>query len=226
MKILSPSRRRRVPYGLPDLGALECTRVPYLDKAGAIATRLRQIAAKTRNDDLQPFYSMRAVADHFHVPLARVSRIYQRLSAERLLRTVWGSRTLLEPNRSSRNSESRSIGIAIDLGRFLKSSDYRVSILSLQFEIWNHEIIDQLLFFEEEPGELVRLCTRNHHPHISTIVWLLPERSHNQTLLRLHDLGLRVICLSDHVVPGIADCYTVSPRCTIRTIIRKKILKI
>jgi len=226
MKILSSSRGRRVPYGLPDLGALECTSAPYIDKAGAIATRLRQIAAKTRNDHLQPFYSMRAVADHFHVPPTMVSRIYQRLAAERLVRTVWGSRTLLEPNRSSRNSESQSIGIVIDLGRFLESSDYRVSILSLQFEMWNHEIIDQLLFFEEEPGEIVRLCTRNHHPHINTIVWLLPEKSHNQTLLRLHDLGLRVICLSDHVISGIADCYIVSSRYTIRTIVRRKILQV
>jgi DNA-binding transcriptional regulator YhcF (GntR family) len=226
MKPPSLSRRRRVPYGLPDLGALECTSAPYFDKAGAIATRLRQIAAKTRNDHLQPFYSMRAVADHFHVPPTMVSRIYRRLAAERLVRTVWGSRTLLEANRSSRNSESQSIGIAIDLGRFLESSDYRVSILSLQFEMWNHEIIDQLLFFEEEPGEIVRLCTRNHHPHINTIVWLLPEKSHNQTLLRLHDLGLRVICLSDHVISGIADCYTVSSRYTIRTIVRRKILQV
>jgi len=225
MKILSPSRHRRLPYGLPDLGALECIGAPYIDKAGAIATRLRQIAAKTRNDNLQPFYSMRMVADHFHVPLAKVSRIYQRLSSERLLRTVWGSRTLLEPIKSSRSSDCRSIGIVVDLRRFVGCSGYRVSILLLQSETWKHEVDDHLLFFQTEPEELISLCTRNHHPHMSTILWLFPQVSHSQTVLRLRDLGFRVFCLSDQTMAGVPHFYTIL-RSTIRTIIRKEVLNI
>jgi len=217
---------RRLPPELPNLDEISCNRDSSTASPTAIQDVLRRIAIERRNDELQPFYSIRAVADHFHVPLAKVSRIYQRLSAERLLRTVWGSRTLLEPNRSLRNSEPRSIGIAIDLCRFLKSADYRASILSLQLELWNHEVNDHLLFFAEEPGELVCLCTRNHHPHTHTLVWLLPQASHSQTILRLRDLGFRVFCLSDQMIPGVPDCYVISRRCTIRTIIRKKILNI
>jgi DNA-binding transcriptional regulator YhcF (GntR family) len=220
------SRRHRCPPELPNLDEVSHDQDLSMASSASIQALLKQIVIERQNDQLQPFYSIRAVANHFRVPTARVSRIYQRLTSERLLRTVWGSRTLLEPHKSSRNSESRSVGVAVDLGRFLESSDYRVSILLLQLEIWNHEVDDHLLFFEEEPGELVHLCTRNHHPHISTIVWLFPEASHNQTLLRLHDLGLRVICVSDHVIRGISECYLISPRCTIRTIVRKKILKI
>jgi DNA-binding transcriptional regulator YhcF (GntR family) len=225
MEGLPPCRRRR-PAELPNLDEISCNQASSTTSPTAIQALLRRIAVERRNDELQPFYSIRAVADHFHVPPARVSRIYQRLSSERLLRTVWGSKTLLEPVKSSRNLECRSVGIAVDLSRFLKFSDYRVSILSLQLEIWNHEVNDHLLFFETGSDELVSLCTRNHHPHMNTIVWLLPQASHSQTLLRLHDLGFRVICLTNQVISGVPDCYKISPRCTIRTIVRKQILKI
>jgi DNA-binding transcriptional regulator YhcF (GntR family) len=223
MEVL-PSRRR--PTELPRLDELVYNQQCSITSPASIQAILKKIAIERQNDELQPFYSIRAVADHFRVPPARVSRVYRRLSSERLLRMVWGSKTLLEPAKSSRNSESRSIGVAIDLSRFLKSSDYRASILSLQLEIWNHEVNAHLLFFEAESVELVRVCTRNHHPRMNTIVWPLPETLHNQTLLRLRDLGLRVICLSNNVIRGIPDCYTISPRSTIRMIVRKKILKI
>src|SRR5712692_9809597 len=134
------SRRHRCFPKLPSLDELSCDQDSSTTSSASIQALLKQIAIERQNDELQPFYSIRAVANHFHVPPARVSRIYQRLSSERLLRTVWGSRTLLEPHKSSRNSESRSVGVAVDLGRFLESSDYRLSVLSLQLEVWNHEV--------------------------------------------------------------------------------------
>ncbi len=226
MKILSSSRRRRVPYGLPDLGALECSSRPYFNIAGAIATRLRQIAAKTRNDHLQPFYSMRAVADHFRVPPAMVSRIYHRLSAEGLLRTLWGSKTLLEPAKASGNGHCRCIGLPVNLTRFTASAEYCTAILLLQLELWNHEVDEHLLFFKQHEDEVVSVCTRNHHPHIDTVVWLFPSASCRQTLLRLRDVGFRVFCLTDRPMRSVPDCHTISDRSSVRMIIRSQILKI
>ena len=138
---------------------------------------------------------------------------------------IWGSRTLLEPVESSRDRENRSVGIPVDLRRFAADPDYRSSILMLQLEIWNHEVSEHFLFFKEQANEVLHLCRRNHHPHIETIVWLLPEASHRQTLGQLHDLGFRTICLSDKVMPGILESYKISSRCTIRTVVRKKILE-
>jgi DNA-binding transcriptional regulator YhcF (GntR family) len=218
--------RRRIPDGLPDLNGLECCDKPSTDKAGVIAALLRQIAAKTRNDHLQPFYSMRLVAEHFHVAPAMVSRIYHRLSAEGLLRTVWGSKTLLEPVKSARNGESWRIGVPVSLSRFTTSAEYRESILLLQVEMWNHEIDEHLLFFKDHDDEIVDLCTRNHHPRIDTLVWLFPSALCRQTVLRLHDLGFRVFCITDRPVRGIPDCYLISRRSPTRTIIRKHILRI
>ena len=220
------SRRHRRHPELPNLDDLCSHQDPSRISSVSVQDLLKRIATERQNDKLQPFYSIRTVANYFHIPPAKVSRIYQRLSSERLLRMVWGSRTLLEPHKSSRNSKSMSVGVAVNLDRFVESSDYRVSILLLQLEMWNHEVDDHLLFFKEDSSEIARLCTRNHHPRINTIVWLLPEASHNQTLLRLRDLGLRVICVSDHVIRGIPDCYIISPRYTIRAIVRKRILNI
>src|ERR1700730_1767503 len=134
------SRRDRCHPELPNLNQLFDDQDPSTISSASIEALLKQIAIKKQNGKLQPFYSIRTVANHFHVPPAKVSRIYQRLSSERLLRMVWGSKTLLEPHKSSRNSESMSAGVAVNLGRFVESSDYRVSILLLQLEMWNHEV--------------------------------------------------------------------------------------
>jgi len=216
---------RRLPPELPELDELVCARKGSVPRSASIQRLLRNTALESRSDHLQRFYSIRAVATHFHVPPATVSRIYRRLSAERLLRSVWGSKTLLEPLQSSQKNDCRFVGIPVELNRFIASPNYRGSVLTLQLEIWNHEVNEHILFFER-PDEVVRLCTRHHHPHIDTVIWLLPEPSHRQTLQRLHDLGFQVICLSDAAISGIPDCYMISPRDTVRTIVRKRVLGI
>jgi hypothetical protein len=169
---------------------------------------------------------MRAVADHFHVPPAMVSRIYHRLSAEGMLRTVWGSKTLLEPAKTGGRRECRRVGIPVNLTRFTASADYRESILLLQLEMWNHEVGEHLLFFKGQEDEVVSLCTRNHHPQIDTVVWLFPSVWCRQTLLRLRDIGFRVFCLTDQPMRGVPDCHAISDRSSVRMIIRRQILEL
>jgi hypothetical protein len=226
METALPHSRRRIPHGLPDLNDLGYGDKPSADKARVIAGLLRQIAAKTRNDHLQPFYSMRLVAEHFHVTPAMVSRIYHRMNTEGLLRTVWGSKTLLEPAKSGRNGACRCVSIPVSLIRFTASSDYRTLILILQLEMWNHELDEHLLFFETHEDEIVCLCTRHHHPLMDTVIWVFPSESSRQTLLRLRDLGLRVFSLTEGLKRGVHNSYAIFDRSSIRTIIRRQILKI
>ena len=221
-----PHSRRRTPYGLPELDGLDRPNEPSADKAATIAALLRRIAAKSRNHHLQPFYSMRLVAEHFDVPPAMISRIYHRLSAEGLLRMIWGSKTLLEPAKSGRNGNGQCIGIPVNLKWFADLPEYRASILLLQLEMWNHEVDERLLFFSEHENEIVTLCTRNHHPRIDAVVWLFPSKSCKQTLLRLHDLGLRVFSLPDRSMREVPGSGTGSDRFSIRTMIRRQILNI
>jgi len=226
MRTGSPLSRRRIPAGMPDLGKIVCERSPYGDRSTVVQSALRDVALKVQNERLQPFYSMRTVADHFRIAPAMAARIYRRLSVEGLLRTVWGSKTLLEPIKSGRNGACRSVGIPVSLIRFTASSDYRTSILILQLEMWNHEIDEHLLFFERQEDEIVSLCTRSHHPPVDTVIWLFPSESCRQTLLRLRDLGFRVFSLTEGYKCGAHDSYVVSDRSSMRTIIRRQILKI
>ena len=225
MIALPSSSRRRLPDGLPNLNALPCTSSDSADKTREIRSFLRQVAERARNNHLQPFYSIRAVAEHFQVPAATVSRIYRQLCEEKVLRTVWGSKTLLEP-KGPGNNERQAVGIPVSLSRFTGSIAYRSAVLSLQLELWNHGVVDHILFFNQESDEILHLCSRNHHPRIDAIIWLFPEKSHKQTLLRLHDVGIRTICLSNELIAGIADCYLISERCSIRVLVRKKILNL
>jgi DNA-binding transcriptional regulator YhcF (GntR family) len=226
METILPCSRRRVPHGLPELSVLECRNRTAIDKVDTITGLLRDVAMKTQNDRLQGFYSIRSVAEHFRVPPARVMRIYHRLGEEGLLRMVWGSRTLLEPLKSSRNGECRCVGIAVDLHRFATSADYRESVVALQVEMWNHEVDEHFLFFKEQEDEIIGLCKRNHHPHIDTVLWFLPSACCRPTLLRLHDLGLRVFSLSDKPIRGMPHCYVIADRSSMRRVIRRQVLKI
>jgi|SRR6267143_254152 len=216
--------RRRSPNGLPELAHLELT--IHGDRSASLEALLKEVAEQNRNGALQLFYSIRSVASRFNVPPATVFRIYRRLSAERILRIIWGSKTLLEPRTVCGNGQSYAIGIPVELSRFMESPDYRTSILLLQSELWNHGIDEHLMFFEKHDDEMVNLCTRNHRLHVDSVVWPFPEASSKPTILRLRDLGFRVFCLTDQTIPGMRDCYAVSDRCPIRTIIRKQILKI
>lgn len=57
---------------------------------------LRSVALKNQRAKPQPFYPMRDVARHFHVPLSTVARIYDQLEDEGILVSVRGSKTLLQ----------------------------------------------------------------------------------------------------------------------------------
>ena len=224
-EVSSHHRRHRAPE-LPNLDELVFNRALSVKKSASIRTALRQTALKNRNYRFQPFYSIRAVADHFHIPPATVSRIYRQLSAEGLLRMVWGSKTLLEPTKKAEKTRARDIGIAVTLFRFISSPDYRQSILTLQREIWNHGLTEHFLFFQDCDEDLLRLCKQRLSSGIDTVIWLSPDISNKQTLLRLRDIGVRVICLGDAKISGIRDCYTISGKRTLGRILREKVLRI
>jgi hypothetical protein len=224
-EVLSHGSRRH-PEELPELDELVSAERPCATRAAAVQTVLRQTALENRNDHFQPFYSIRAVADHFHLPPATVSRIYHRLSSERLLRMVWGSRTLLEPINSPKTRHPRTIGIPVAVFRFVSSPEYRRAILSLQREIWNHGITEHLIFFEDSDEEIVRLCKRHHFSDIDTVIWMLPDISDKQTLLRLNDIGIHIICIGPKPISGIRECYRTSRVHTIGKIVRDRVLKV
>src|SRR5947207_3896330 len=136
-----PGRSHRTAPELPDLRKLTLDRDRTEAKAALVLKLLRQTATECQNVHSLPFYPVRAVASHFGVSPATVSRIYNRLSSERLLRLIWGSKTMVEPLESAERTQPRMIGIPVAIPRFTTSLNYRQAILNLQHEIWNHRVI-------------------------------------------------------------------------------------
>jgi hypothetical protein len=222
VKELRPPDRRQ-PAKLPALDELPGDGMTGPAQASLIQAVLRQTAIKHRNGHFQTFYSIRAVAHRFRVPHATVTRIYQNLSSQGLLRMVWGSKTLLEPAASSRRKHPPLIGLAVDVLQFGESISYRQLMMQMQREIWNHGALDRCMFFTAS-DELVPLCKPNRGEAIDTVIWLLPHTAHKQTLLRLHDMGIHVICLGQAPMSGINHCLIISPTPDFKRIVRQEIL--
>jgi hypothetical protein len=222
-----PSRRysSRSPADLPNLNDLLSDREPSVPSRDSILALLRRIVLKSQGDSLQPFYSIRAVADQFHLPRATIGRIYRRLCDEGLLRAMWGSKTFLEPTDSAKGKKLATIGIAVDLCRFRDSSEYCDHILSLQDAIRRHRIIERLIFFRDV-DEVPQLLRRHDSRSVRAILWSFPEVNHGNTLLRLHDMGMRIICLGGAPIRGIRYCYAISRRGSLGRIVRERLLKI
>jgi DNA-binding transcriptional regulator YhcF (GntR family) len=216
--------RHRSPSELPNLNDLLSHQQPATS-SDAILSLLRQTALKNQGDQFRPFYSIRAVSKQFHVSRATVSRIYRQLSDERLLRPMWGSKTLLEPTDSAKRKRPRMIGIAVDLTRFRSSSQYCDHILKLQNALWRHGITAHLIFFQNF-DEVLRSAKHQCARHLNAIVWPFPETHHRSALLRLNDLGMQVICLGSAPIRGIRYSYSVSRRGSLGRIVRERVLKI
>jgi DNA-binding transcriptional regulator YhcF (GntR family) len=179
------------PRELPPLSEMPLN--GSLMAANAIYRILRNIALQKRCNNPQRFYSIRSVANHFHVPQSTVSRIYRRLASENILRTVWGSQTFVSPLESAELSRSRSLGLAISLRRFILDNNYRRAILEVQRRIWRYGARERMLFYDDSE-ELVLLCKRVHLSPTAIMICIAPEGFERQAMLRVNDQGWTVVC--------------------------------
>ena len=157
---------------LPSLLTIAAADMQSAPTPDAVYALLRKTAVENRTGNFQRFYSMRSVANYFHVPTTTVSRIFHRLCDEKLLRTVWGSETLLEPSRYGRALNSRSIVVPVALQRFLTLESYRDVVLEIQRDIWECGCVACLLFLEDENTHFLHFCKRwgltsDRHHHLA-----------------------------------------------------------
>ena len=216
--------RRDSERKLPALDKLELSGPGTDSTSTSVHGLLRTIAVASRNCDFQRFYSIRSVATHFHVPPSTVMRIYRRLCSERLLRMVWGSRTLLEPAEKAKQKRPNIIGLPIPLLRFTNSPDYRSEIFKLQSQIWNCAASERLLFFADYGDAVLEACRRCGPGGIQMVIWLFPDACHRDALLRLNDSGMTVICIGHSPASGIPNYHIVSRKRSAASIVRERIL--
>lgn len=127
-QVLRQSRQRRSPGHLPNLRQLKLKRNPRTTKTERVLELLRRIAQKNRQAQPKPFYSIRAVAVRFQTPTAAMYRLYRQLASEGIVRSSWGSKTMLEPIAPVESCKKTS-SIPVSVARFPASKQYRNSIL-------------------------------------------------------------------------------------------------
>jgi hypothetical protein len=210
--------RTRVTRSLPDLPK-RLTLGPAEHKAERLLEVLRHLALAAQADQPRAFYSMRAIADRFRVPLSTVSRIYHDLEREGILSRIRGSKTTLRGLKYDRKLTVRAfVGLPASISKFVTIQDYRMFFIHTRRQLRLNGFATAMLFLDQSDPEDLAFRARKYQ--IDTTIWFQPGKLAKQARLRLNDLGIRMVNISDGEVPSLPCHYEVRREKAIRTILR------
>lgn len=180
------------------------------DKTGSLLQILRSLALNNQREQPRVFYSLREVAKKFKVPVSTVAKAYHDLEQEGLLSRVRGSKTILNGLRHKRKLTIRAfVGLPALTSNFVSIQDYRSFLNCIRCELWLRGFAATMFFFR--PEELIdgTLSARLKEYDVDTVIWFHPGRTAIETFLRLADMGIRVIVISEIGTPGMPSRYFV-----------------
>jgi hypothetical protein len=165
---------------------------------------------KNQREQPRVFYSLREVAKRFRVPVSAVAKIYHDLEREGLLSRVRSSKTILNGLRHNRNLSIRGfVGLPVLTSHFITMPEYRAFFICIRRELWLRGFAATMFFFQPDEAADRRLSDELKSFGIDTVIWLQPGRTAVETFLRLADMGIRVIGISQVGTPGIPARYYV-----------------
>jgi hypothetical protein len=202
---------------LPSRSALQATH----QKADSLLEILRSLAIKNQREQPRVFYSLREVAKQFRVPISTVARIYHDMEQEGLLNRVRGSRTVLNGLRNNRQLSVRGfVGLPALMSHFIAIQDYRTFLICMRRELWLRGFATTMFFFRHDEAANGMLSDQLKSYDVDTVIWLQPGRSARETLLRLSDMGIRVISISQVGTPSIPSRYYIWKERAIETLMK------
>jgi hypothetical protein len=152
------------------------------------------------------------------VPLSTVSRIYYQLEHEGILSRIRSSRTTIRGLKYDRKLSVRAfVGLPTAISKYVTVQDYRMFFMRIRRELRLNGFAAAMLDIEHEAEDLSEQA-RKHE--IDTIIWFQPGRLAKQAILRLNDLGLRVVGVSDGTRLSLPCHYQVRRETAIRNILR------
>ena len=196
----------------PDLGPLPRTIALKADhnRTSNLLQNLRSLALKNQREQPRVFYSLREVATRFKVPVSTVAKVYHDLEQEGLLSRVRSSKTILNGLRHNRKLSIRSfVGLPVLTSYFITMPEYRMFFICIQRALWLRGFAATMVFFRPEEAAQKTLSDQLKAHEVDTVIWLQPGRTAKETLLRLSDMGIRVIVISEVGTPGIPSRYFV-----------------
>lgn len=189
------------------------------DKTELLLQTLRHFAGAAQEENARTFYSMREIACRYQTPVSAIAGIYRRLEREGLLRRVRGSKTLLRGRKNDRKLSVRGvIGLPRTTSKYVTVQDYRIFLKSLRRELRLSGFAAQTIDFDGH--EAADFAERVRTYEIDTIIWFQPGVVAKQATLRLNDLGLRVLGVSDGMRPSIPCQYEIQREPAVRQILR------
>jgi hypothetical protein len=202
---------------LPSRSALKATH----QKADSLLEILRSLAIKNQREQPRVFYSLREVARQFRVPVSTVAKIYHDMEQEGLLSRVRGSRTVLNGLRNNRQLSVRGfVGLPALMSHFIAIQDYRTFLICIRRELWLRGFATTMFFFRHDEAANGTLSDQLKSYDVDTVIWLQPGRSARETLLRLSDMGIRVISISQVGTPSIPSRYYIWKERAIETLMK------
>jgi hypothetical protein len=207
----------------PDLGPLphgSAFRAAH-NKTVSLLQILRSLAVKNQREQPRVFYSLREVARQFKVPVSTVARAYHEMEQEGLLSRVRSSKTVLNGLRNNRRLSVRGfVGLPALISHFIAIQDYRTFLLCMRRELWLRGFATTMFFFRHDEAADGRLSNQLKSYEVDTVIWFQPGRSARETLLRLSDLGIRLISISQVGTPSIPSRYFVWRERAIEALLR------
>lgn len=203
---MSRTRISRDLGPLPSFKGLKSTQ----DKTGSLLQVLRSLALKNQREQPRVFYSLREVAKKFRVPVSTVAKAYHDMEQEGLLGRVRGSKTVLNGLRYKRQMSVRAfVGLPVLLSHFIAIPEYRTFFISIRHELWLRGFAATMFFFRPDEAPTGVLVERLKAHNVDTVIWFAPGRSAYESVLRLMDMGIRVVIISQVGTPAMPSRYYV-----------------
>ncbi len=168
---------------------------------------LRSLALKNQREQPRVFYSLREVAKRFRMPVSTVAKIYRDMEHEGLLSRVRGSKTVLNGLRYNRRRVRAFVGLPALLANFVAIPDYRRFFICIRRQLWLRGFASTMVFFRPEEAADGTLRDRLKEHEVDAVIWLFPGQSTKESILRLVDMGVRVVGVSSVGTPNLPSRY-------------------
>lgn len=179
-------------------------------KTDTLLQILRSLALKNQGERPRVFYSLREVARQFRVPISTVASTYHDLEKEGLLTRMRGSRTVLNGLRHNRRLSIRAfVGLPALFSHYIGLQEYRNFFIYLERELWSRGFAATTVFFRPNEEADGTLLDRLKSYGVDAVIWLQPSRTAKEPCLRLADLGIHVVVISQIGTPGLPSRYYV-----------------
>ena len=170
-------------------------------KNASLLQILRSLAIKNQREQPCVFYSLREVAKRFRTPLSTVAKIYHQLEEEGLLSRVRGSKTILGGRRYNRRRVRGVVALPALFSVFVTVPEYRTFFVCIRRELWLRGFATTMVFFRPEETVDDTLSRQLKAYEVDTVIWYQPARSAKESLVRLSDMGIRVVGFSQIGTP-------------------------